>query len=87
MVVTISPQTETLLQEQAERLGQQADTLADRLLLDALQAGDEDYAETCQAIAEGLTDVDAGRTTSFEDAREQWEARKAARAPVAQGAA
>lgn len=79
MAVTISPQTEALLQEQAGRLGQKADTLADALLLNALQTADEDYEETCQAIAERLADLEAGRTTSFEEARARWEQQKVAR--------
>ncbi len=79
MVVTISPQTQALLQEQAGRLGQKADLLADTLLLSALRTVSEDYEETCQAIAEGLADIEAGRTVSFEDARAQWEQQKASR--------
>ena len=38
-----------------------------------------DYKETCAAIAEGLADMEAGRTVAFEDARAVWEAQKAAR--------
>lgn len=80
MVVTLSPQTQALLQEQAGRLGQKADALADALLLSALRTVSADYEETCQAIAEGLADIDAGRTVSFEEARAQWERQKASRA-------
>jgi predicted transcriptional regulator len=39
-----------------------------------------DYEETCQAIAEGLADVEAGRTVSFEKAWAGREARRADRA-------
>lgn len=80
MVVNISPQTQALLQEQAGRLGQKEDALADELLLSALHAVSADYEETCQAITEGLADIEAGRTVSFEDARAQWEHQKAVRA-------
>ena len=69
MTVTLSPQTETLLQETGWTLGQEARALADALLLDALEAAELDYEETCQAIAEGFADIDAGRTVSFEEAR------------------
>ncbi len=80
MVVTLSPQTQALLQEQAGRLGQKAEALADTLLLSALQTINADYEETCQAIAEGLADIEAGRTVSFEEVRAQWEQEKAGRA-------
>ena len=74
MTVTLSPQTGALLQEQSGRFGQDADTLADTLLQQA-----RDYEETCQAIAEGLADMEAGRTVSFEEVQAQWEAKKVAR--------
>ncbi len=83
MTLTLSPQTETLLQQQAGLLGQEATELADALLLDALEAARQDYEETCQAIAEGFADVDAGRTIPFEEVRARWEAEKAARRPKA----
>ena len=79
MTLTLSPQTETLLQKQAGLRGQEAQDFADALLLDALEADELDYEETCQAIAEGLADIDAGRTISFEEVRGRWEAEKAAR--------
>ena len=61
--VTLSPQTETLLQEHAELMGQEAGK----------------YEETCQAIAEGFADIDAGRTVSFEEARAWLDTRRAER--------
>lgn len=78
MAVTLSPQTEALLRDQAHRLGQSPDLLADALLLGALQSARDDFEETCQAIAEGLADADAGRVTSLEAARADWERRNAA---------
>jgi hypothetical protein len=83
MAIRISVQTQTLLQEQAGRLGQKEDALADALLLSALRAASADYEETCQAIAEGLADISAGRTVSFEAAHVQWEQQKAAHIPDA----
>lgn len=79
MTVTLSPRTETLLQEQSGRFGQDTDTLADMLLQQALEDAARDYEETCQAIADGLAQVKAGQTVSFEEVRAQWEAEKAAR--------
>jgi predicted transcriptional regulator len=74
MTITLSPQTETLLQEQAERLGQDATTLADTLLQRALEDAARDFEESCAAIAEGFADIEAGRTVSLEEARAQFEA-------------
>lgn len=79
MTVSISSQTQELLREQAGRLGEKPDALADTLLLEALRASREEYEETCRAITEGLADIDAGRTVSFEDARARWEQQKATR--------
>ena len=87
MTLTLSPQTGTLLQEQAGLLGQEVTELADALLRDALEAVRLDYKETCQAIAEGFADIDAGRTVSFEEAWTGREARRAARRAPAQEAA
>ena len=79
MTVTLSPQTETLLQEQAGLLGEEARELVDTLVLEALEARRQEYEETCQAIAEGLADMDAGRTIPFEEVRAKWESEKASR--------
>lgn len=87
MTVTLSSTTEALLQEQAGRFGQDTDTLADALLQQSLEDAARDYEETCQAIAEGFADIDAGRTVPFEEVRAQWEAQKAARRPQTRDAA
>ena len=79
MTITISPQTEAMLQEQSGRYGQDKDTLADSLLQQVLEDAARDYEETCQAIAEGFADIDAGRTISFEEALARREAQKVAR--------
>lgn len=79
VTIIISSQTEVLLREQARRAGQDAHTLADTLLHSALEEAARDFEETCQAIAEGLADVEAGRTVPFEQVLAEWEADKAAR--------
>ena len=79
MILTLSPQTGALLQEHARLLGQEATELADALLSDALEAARQDYEETCQAIAEGLAQAEAGQTVSFEEAWAGREARRAKR--------
>lgn len=79
MTVTLSSHTGALLQEHSGRFGQDTDALADALLQQALEDAARDYEETCQAIADGLAQVEAGQTVSFEEIRAQWEAEKAAR--------
>ena len=79
MTVILSPQVETLVREHAVLLGEEARELVDALVLEALEARRQEYEETCQAIAEGLADMDAGRTISFEEVRAKWEAEKAGR--------
>ncbi len=60
-------------------------TDAGGLLLTALCAVSADYEETCRAVAEGLADIKAGRTISFEEARGRWGRQKAARAQDVKG--
>lgn len=79
MAITISPHTETLLREQAGRLGQDVDSFADTLLQNVLEENSREFEETCQAITEGLADAEAGRTVSFEDAQAAWDVQKASR--------
>ncbi len=79
MTLTLSPQTETLLQRQAGLLGEEPDLLADAILQQALEEAARDYEETCQGIAEGFADIDAGRTVSVEEAWAGREARRAER--------
>ena len=69
MTLTLRPETEARLREQAERLGQDVDSLADALLKDALEEAAREYDETCRAIEEGLADLEAGRTVSFDEVR------------------
>ena len=79
MTLTLSSKTGTLLQQQAGLLGEEPNSLADALLQLALEESARDYEETCQAIAEGLAEAEAGRTVSFEEAWAGREARRAAR--------
>lgn len=60
-------------------LSKRTGTRADALLLQAPEDAARDYEETCQAIAEGLADIDAGRTMSFEEALARREVQKARR--------
>lgn len=78
MTITISPQTEALLKEQAGRMAQDADTLADTLLQSALEEAARDFEESCAAIAEALAS-DPADDLSLEEYRAQFEAERAAR--------
>ena len=78
MTITLSPQTETLLKEQAERLGQDADTLADALLQSVLEETARAFEESCQAVAEALAG-DPADDMPFEEYRAQFEAERATR--------
>ncbi len=73
MTITLSPQTETLLKAQADRLGQDLDAYADLLLQSVLEEDARDFEESCAAIAESLADIEAGRTYSLEEVRAQFE--------------
>lgn len=66
MAITLTPQTETRLREQAARDGQDADALAEAMLAEALASDPDDLtdAEAAQVqagIGRGLADCEAGR--------------------------
>jgi hypothetical protein len=75
MTVTISPQTELLLTEQAGRMGQNADTLADVLLQHALAEAAHDFEDSCAAISEALSG-DPTEDMSLEQYRAQFETKR-----------
>lgn len=60
-------------------LSKRTGTPADALHSQAREDAARNHEETCQAIAEGLADMDAGRTIPFEEVRAQWEAEKSGR--------
>lgn len=80
MTATLSLKTEALLREMAQLWNWDVEELANALLLEALETAKVDYEETCQAIAEGLAEVDAGRTIPFEEVLAQREVKWAAHA-------
>lgn len=67
MTITISPQTEALLKEQAGRLGEDADTLADTLLQSVLEEAARDFEEAVEGIRRGLEAGAAGDEMPFEE--------------------
>ena len=55
MAITLTPETETLLRQRAERYGQDANTLADTLLSNALADAPDDLTpEEIDAIRAGI---------------------------------
>ena len=78
MTITISPQTETMLKEQAGRTGQNADLLADAMLQEMLLESAHDFEEACAAISEALAS-DPADDISLDEYRAQFKADRAAR--------
>jgi predicted transcriptional regulator len=72
IVVTLSPELETLLRDRAERQGQDVSLVASELLANVLEWEGQDSAAAIKGIQQGLDDFDAGRFRSFQDfAQEQ----------------
>jgi len=67
MTITLSAQTEALLKEQAGRLGEDADTLADVLLQSALEEAVHDFEEAVEGIRRGLEAAATGDEMPFEE--------------------
>ena len=75
MTITLPPETETTLREQANREGLDVDTFANALLVEALEQKARDYAEAVRAIQEGLDAVQQGRERPFEEFLAEHQAR------------
>jgi predicted transcriptional regulator len=72
IVVTLSPELETLLRDRAERQGQDVNLVASELLANILEWEGQDSAAAIKGIQQGLDDFDAGQFRSFQDfAQEQ----------------
>lgn len=65
MSITLTPETEARLREQAVRQGLEPDALADSLLAEALAWEEVDRAEAVEGIRRGLEASDAGRVRPF----------------------
>ena len=77
MTITLTPETETLLRDTAQRNGAEINALADALLADALLAQEQDAADCRAAVEEGFADVEAGRTISLAEEKVRWQQQKA----------
>lgn len=77
MTITISPTTESMLRQTAEMEVRDPDSVADRLLADALTWAQRDRAEAIAGIQRGLDDVAAGRakplSQAVSEARERYD--------------
>ncbi len=72
IVVTLSPELETLLRDRAERQGQDVSLFASELLANVLEWEGQDSVAAIKNIQQGLDDFEAGRFRSFQDfAQEQ----------------
>ena len=67
MTITITPETETLLRQKAEREGQDVDVVADALLAAVLASEAQERAETIAEIQRGFEAGAAGRVRSAAD--------------------
>lgn len=72
IVITLSPELETLLQNKAVQQGQDINLVASELLTRVLEWEMQDSEEAVRGIQQGLDDFEAGRFRSFQDfAKEQ----------------
>ena len=71
IVVTLSPELETLLRNRADRQGQDVNFVASELLASALEWEEQDSAAAIKGIQQGFDDFEAGRFRSFEDFSEE----------------
>lgn len=67
MTITVSPEVEERLRQQAKLEGKDIGSVADRLLADALDWQARDREETLEGIRAGLRDVEAGRVKPAEE--------------------
>ncbi len=67
IVVTLSPELEARLRDQAARQGQDVDLVASELLARVLEWEEQDSEETIRGIQQGLDDFEAGRFRSFQE--------------------
>ncbi len=71
IVVTLSPELETLLRNRAAQQGQDVNFVASELLASVLEWEAQDSEEAIRGIQQGLDDFEAGRFRSFQDFSEE----------------
>lgn len=67
LTLNLPPEAEQRLREKAEREGQDAETVAVSVLVEALEWEDRDSAEAVRGIQRGLDDFAAGRFRPFSE--------------------
>ena len=71
IVVTLSPELETLLCDRAARQGQDVSLMASELLASVLAWEEQDSEAAIRGIQQGLNDFKGDRFRSFEDFAEE----------------
>jgi predicted transcriptional regulator len=67
IVITLSPELETLLLDRAARQGQEVNLVASELLAGVLELQEQDSEEAVKGIQQGLDDFEAGRFRDFQE--------------------
>jgi predicted transcriptional regulator len=71
VVITLSPELETLLLDRAARQGQEVNLVASELLAGALEWQEQDLVEAIEGIQRGLDDFEVGRFRNFQEFAEE----------------
>ncbi|MBA3920274.1 MAG: hypothetical protein H0X31_00625 [Nostocaceae cyanobacterium] len=71
IVVTLSPELETLLRARANQQGQDVNFVASELLASVLEWSEQDSLEAISGIQQGLDDFELGQFRSFQDFAEE----------------
>jgi predicted transcriptional regulator len=71
IVITLSPELETLLLDRAARQGQEVNLVASELLAGVLEWQEQDSAEAIEGIQRGLDDFEVGRFRDFQEFAEE----------------
>lgn len=71
IIVTLSPELETLLRDRAAQRGQDVSFVAAELLAGVLEWEEQDSEEAIKGIQQGLDDFEAGQFRSFQDFTEE----------------
>ncbi len=71
IVVTLSPELETMLRDRAAEHGQDVSLITSELLTSVLEWESQDSIEATKGIQQGLDDFDAGKFRSFHEFAEE----------------
>ncbi len=71
IVVTLTPELETLLRARADLQGQDVNFVASELLASVLEWEEQDSKEAIRGIQQGLDDFELGQFRSFQDFAEE----------------